>query len=1143
MIKASVFFGFKLAITLACLLIHTPLPAQDLLPHRPGEILLMFEPGYPAPAQWRLPAGNGRALDLRQQRVVSRRMNIHLYGFDASTLDEEGVLKRVRANPSVRLAQFNHFIERRASQQLLPDDPEFGGQWSLDNLGQSGGTEDADIDAPEAWEIARGEGLSALGDTLVLAIVDGGIDLAHEDLWLWKNRAEIPGNGLDDDQNGYIDDVDGWNAFNQNGTLTADFHGTHVAGIAAARGNNQVGIAGVSWNTQVMPVQGSSTEEAVAVAAYSYVFEMRKRYNETQGAQGAFIVACNSSFGVNDGLPENFPIWCALYDSLGNAGVLSIGATTNSARDVETSGDIPTRCTSDFLIGVTNTTRNDQLNGGAGFGELSIDLGAPGTQILSTVPGNRYQLETGTSMSAPHVAGALGVLLDAACPALMAEYKNDPAGTALLLKSFLLDGADPIPALQGRTLTGGRLNLYNSLQLLQAYCNGLSDCIVPYDLRVTQRLDTVATLRWAEVNAANGYLLEHRPASDTAWTSVELPTNAFVLEQLTACTPYEFRVKALCGADESSFSAIRRFRTEGCCEPPARIEVLDIAQDSLTLSWTSVFAAEGYRLEYRDTTRTSWQSLMLTDTLAYLTGLDTCTVYKLRLATLCGAQESPASEQIEFRTLGCGFCQDATYCGALGTSTEFEWIDSVIIGDMVYASGNDEGYGNFTAQSIELVNGLSYPLRLVPGFSSSPPSREYWGVWIDYNQDGDFEDVGEWVFDAGEAIDQPVEGSFSVPETVMAGNTRLRVAMKYISPTFGGDGPMPCESFEFGEVEDYCVNLLVDSLLCTPPEALESQVVDEASALLSWDGRFNHQAYTLRYRPSGATEWLRLEEQTQLPILLADLAPCTIYEWQVAANCSADSSSQFSESVTFSTLGCGACLDLAYCAARGTNSESEWIERVQVGSFNNRSSNDRGYGDHREEVIEVERGGAYALTLVPGFLNDPFTEYWRIWVDWNQDGSFEETEELAFDVKEPTRDSVMDTLRIPSDAMMGLTRLRVAMKFVDALTSEPAPTACEAFRFGEVEDYCLQVRAGVGMAAMPRLNFRVFPNPFSHALTVEAPAPMQGLQLLNALGQVVQTAQPQRDRWTLDLGSLPRGVYHLRVRTVNGVGDARVVKQ
>ncbi|RMI19163.1 MAG: hypothetical protein D6681_03140, partial [Calditrichaeota bacterium] len=399
-------------------------------------------------------------IQLHRKRLLSRRMNIWLVSYNPQQVSASGALDAVYRHPSVILAQFNHYVARR---DTFPDDPLFPQQWALNNTGQSGGTPDADIDAPEAWDFATG-GQTATGDDIVVAVIDGGADLAHQDIAFWKNVHEIPNNGIDDDNNGYVDDYDGWNAYNHTGNIPSDFHGTHVSGIAGALGNNGIGVSGVNWNIKIMPIAGSSTTESVVVEAYGYVLEMRARYNETNGDSGAFVVVTNSSFGVDFGDPNDYPIWCAMYDSMGVQGILSCAATANLNINIDVEGDVPTACPSDYLISVTNTTHTDHKNSGAAYGATTIDLGAPGTNILSTTPGNGYGTATGTSMATPTVAGAVALLFAAAPPSLIQEYKAAPDQIALLFKQWILDGVDSIPDLIGTTVSGGRLNVFNSIQ-------------------------------------------------------------------------------------------------------------------------------------------------------------------------------------------------------------------------------------------------------------------------------------------------------------------------------------------------------------------------------------------------------------------------------------------------------------------------------------------------------------------------------------------------------------------------------------------------------------------------------------------------------------------------------------------------------
>lgn len=452
----------------------SPLLAQSdaALDHVPGNIMVLLKSETDVDAFCN-EMFDESGVAFAPKKKLAQSINLWLIEFDANKIETNQGLSIVERSTSTILAQLNHtnLVVRNA-----PDDSLYNEQWAFENDGNNGGSGTADISANEAWDVTTG-GLTTVGDTIVVAVIDGGFDLNHKDLVdnLFINHHEIPQNGIDDDNNGYIDDYQGWDTYSNDYTLPLDNHGTHVAGTVGAKGNNNIGVTGVNWNVKVLPIAGSSSLESTVIAAYGYVLDMRRKYNQTNGAEGAYIVSTNASFGVDYGQPSNYPLWCAMYDSLGYEGILSAGATANLPVDIDVVGDVPTACSSDFLVSVTNTTSSDVRNSGAAWGNQSIDIGAPGTQIYSLNLFDNYGNNTGTSMATPHVAGAIGLMYSAACNSYFDPSLYSDGELALLMKEKLLsEGIDSVMSMVGQVSSEGRLNLYKAVLSVTDSCLAVS---------------------------------------------------------------------------------------------------------------------------------------------------------------------------------------------------------------------------------------------------------------------------------------------------------------------------------------------------------------------------------------------------------------------------------------------------------------------------------------------------------------------------------------------------------------------------------------------------------------------------------------------------------------------------------------------
>jgi len=749
----------------------------------PGDLLVMLAPGQGPQALVRdLHTVDGRTTGLTVVREVSAPMRAWLLHFDPATVPQQVMLRAIRGHRSIQMAQNNHLIEERA----VPDDAQYGQQWHHQNINSEG-----------AWEVSTG-GLTATGDTIVVCIIENA-DLPHADLIgnAWYNHAEVPDNGQDDDANGYVDDFRGWDPASGTDNVYGGSHGTQVAGMIGASGNNGIGVAGANWNVKMMVVDYASTQEAAVVAAYTYPWVMRRLYNETNGQKGAFVVATNASWGINGGQPADSPLWCAMYDSLGVEGVLSCGATANNDVNVDVVGDLPTACSSEYLISVTATNVDDDRTFSA-YGLTTIDVGAPGDNVRTTSQGGGYGSTSGTSFASPLTAGVIGLLYSAPCASMMALVHSDPAAGAQYMRDKLFEGVDQVGNLAGQTVTGGRINAGTSMQLIMGACGS---CPGAYNLSVASPAVGEAVLSWSSPLATT-FDLRYRAIGAPEWTLVEgLQTNTYTLTDLAICTEYEYQVRPICD-EGSEFGNSRAWTSEGCCNAPPGLGLGFYAEDTADITWMPVLAANTYTIRYREQGTTEWTVIDgITDTYVALEGLTGCTPYEVQAGSLCAQGEGAWSSSLTFTTLGCGACLDRTYCTSSGSDSSDEWIGQVTIGTLTNPSGNDGGYGDYTGPSTPLTIGNTYAISLTPAFASFSFS-EAWRVFVDIGQDGVMgpEDL---LFEPSAASNTTVNGSIIIPVGATPGVTRMRVVMKYNTAVGSA-----CGAFNYGETEDYCVELI-----------------------------------------------------------------------------------------------------------------------------------------------------------------------------------------------------------------------------------------------------------------------------------------------------------------------------------------------
>ena len=353
--------------------------------------------------------------------------------FKISGMSAKEAIERLKSHQAIEYVEPDY----RVSIANATNDPRFEDLWGLNNEGQTGGTVDADIDAPEAWSISTGS------RDIVVGVIDTGVDYSHPDLAAnaWVNSGEIAGDGIDNDGNGYIDDVHGINAITDAGDpMDDEGHGTHVSGTIGASGNNGVGIVGVNHDVSIagckfLAADGTGSTSG-AIKCIDYMVGLKN--------SGVNLRVLNNSWG-GGGYSQ------ALADAITaseQADILFVAAAGNDAVDNDVNPHYPSNYENDNVLSIASTDSRDNMSGFSQWGLTSVDMGAPGSAILSTIPGGGYASYSGTSMATPHVAGAAALVLSV-----------NPDLTSLELKELLMSSGDANAALNGKTVAGTRLNV------------------------------------------------------------------------------------------------------------------------------------------------------------------------------------------------------------------------------------------------------------------------------------------------------------------------------------------------------------------------------------------------------------------------------------------------------------------------------------------------------------------------------------------------------------------------------------------------------------------------------------------------------------------------------------------------------------
>jgi subtilisin family serine protease len=362
---------------------------------------------------------------------------------DLDDANVEETLAEYRRLPEVEYAEAITEISLEGSETSLnpvrPADPQFSDQWALANNGQRGGKEGADISAMRAWSVTTGD------DDVVIAVLDSGVDYTHQDLAnnIWVRPATIT--PFQDETAGTIQDLHGYNAVENNADpMDENGHGTHCAGIIGAEGGNNIGIAGVNWTVQIMPLKfmnaGGFGTTKDAVEAINYVIDRRKA--------GVNVRVISASWGSTMKSRALEDVIRKAYE----AGILFVAAAGNASTDNDRTPHYPSSYDVPNVISVAALDRNDQLASFSNYGTKSVAIAAPGVDILSTWLDNSFEEKSGTSMATPVVAGVAGLIA-----------ANEPRLSVDELRKRVVESVDKLETLKGRVASGGRINAAKAL--------------------------------------------------------------------------------------------------------------------------------------------------------------------------------------------------------------------------------------------------------------------------------------------------------------------------------------------------------------------------------------------------------------------------------------------------------------------------------------------------------------------------------------------------------------------------------------------------------------------------------------------------------------------------------------------------------
>ncbi|WP_299105860.1 GEVED domain-containing protein [uncultured Tenacibaculum sp.] len=1014
-------------------------------------------------------------------------------------------------------------------------------------------------------------GLNLMGQGMTAYVWDGGIARA--------SHQEYDGAG-------------GNNRFSVfDGSSSLNFHAAHVTGTIMASGvqANAKGMAphskvrGSDWNSDTSEATNAASS-GMLVSNHSYGFAARNpNTGQVQLPQhyfGGYITTSRDWDQIMFNAPNYLMVVAAGND--GNDNTANNNPTGGSGWDKLTGhstskNNLVVANAQDANIDASGNLVSVSINSSSSEGptddfRIKPDITGNGTGVYSTYHNSNtaYNSITGTSMASPNVTGSLLLLQE--------HHKNLNSGSfmkAATLKGLALHTADDAGASGPDAVFGwGLLNAKRAAETITKKGNQakMEELTLTSGQTYTITVDSdgtnplLASISWTDrpgtanttVNSTTPVLVNdldirvskggttYLPYKLTGpTTSAKQDNNVDPFERVDvtgASGTYTITVThkgSLTGGSQNYSLIVTGITgTPVVCNAtiPTGVSTSSVTSSGASVSWTAVPGAT-YDVRHRQVGTSSWTTAAVSGTSTSLSGLSASTQYEVQVRSKCSSGNSNYSASVNFTTPAVTI----TYCNSSGNTSYATGITRVQFGSINNADGpaKDKGYEDFT--SISTTVSKSSSVNLTVSVNTDGNYRVDAIAWIDWNKDGDFADSGE-TYDLGN-ISNVSNGALptvavAVPAGAATGATRMRVSARYNS------NPTSCGTNFDGEVEDYTVNVQAgsaDTQAPTAPSSLAASNVAQTTLTLNWTASTDNVGVTGYDVYRGST---KIGTVTGTTTNVTGLTAATAYTFSVKAKDAAGNESASSNTVNVTTLS----NSVSYCASKGNRVTYEWIDNVELGGMTNATGANGGYGDFTSKVATLAQGSSNQMIVSAGFRSTAYTEHWAVWIDFNQNGTFDASEKVVTG-SSSSANNLTATVAVPAGATLGNTRMRVSMKY------NSAQTACETFADGEVEDYTVNITAsassfttfGVTSAGdplrnEPALDLVAFPNPASDNVQVKLASKSEmSYRIVNIIGRVVKAGRLNGNN--INVSDLNTGAYILEVNDGQKLLTTKLIKK